>query len=440
MADGSERTAQEREAARLERERRRSGRPTSLEPSEAALEPNEEALEFEDEEDGAAAEAEVPLGTRRVTRAQRQAPVRPARAPRRRPPAPVRRRHSLVGRALAVLAVGLAAAAAWFLIELFQPFHGSGSGSVAVTIPARASSREIGDLLARDHVVASGFFFDLRAALAGDRGALRAGTYHLKRDMRYGDVLRILTTAPPAAKVSNLTIVEGQSRRQIDALLHSEHLHGSYLAATRHSPLLDPRRYGAPRSTPSLEGFLFPSTYQLRDPVRMSALVADQLKTFKQEFARLDLRYARGHGLTPYDVVIIASIVEKEAATARDRPLVASVIYNRLADHIPLGMDSTTRYEFNDYNKPLTQSQLAAKSPYNTRLNAGLPPTPISNPGLSALEAAARPARTKYLYFVVKPCGNGASVFESSYSKFLADAQRYQNARSRRGGRSPSHC
>ena len=137
-------------------------------------------------------------------------------------------------------------------------------------------------------------------------------------------------------------------------------------------------------------------------------------------------------------MLIIASIIEEEAATAHDRPLVASVIYNRLKDGIALGMDSTTRYEFNDYTKPLTSSQLSARSPYNTRLNKGLPPTPIGNPGLSAIEAAAHPAQTNYLYFVVKPCGNGASVFSSNYNQFLADSARYQSARARTGGRSPT--
>ena len=96
-------------------------------------------------------------------------------------------------------------------------------------------------------------------------------------------------------------------------------------------------------------------------------------------------------------------------------------------------MDSTTRYEFNDYSKSLTHSQLAAPSPYNTRLNRGLPPTPISNPGEAAIQAAAHPPHTNYLYFVVKPCGNGASVFTSNYNKFLADSDRYQKARRAKG-------
>jgi uncharacterized YceG family protein len=339
--------------------------------------------------------------------------------------------------ALAVLPV---LAALWFLVQLFQPFGVSPHGRVVVTVPARAGARQVGDLLARRGVVPSGFFFDVRALLAGDRGKLRAGTYTLKLDMSYSQALKVLITPPPAAKVSNLTIVEGKTRRQIDALLSAQNLGKGYFADTAHSPLLDPRRYGAPPGTNSLEGFLFPSTYQLRDPIKLSALIADQLKTFKTRFAGVNLSYPRSRHLSAYDVLIIASIVEMEAATAHDRPLVASVIYNRLHDHIPLGMDSTTRYEFNDYTKPLTQSQLASPSPYNTRMHAGLPPTPIDSPGMSAIQAAANPPRTNYLYFVAAVCGNGGSVFESSYSQFLRDSARYQAARAARGGNSPTHC
>jgi uncharacterized YceG family protein len=339
--------------------------------------------------------------------------------------------------ALAVIPV---VAVIWFAVELFQPFGVSPHGRVTVTVPPRTGARQVGDILARHGVVPSGFFFDIRALLAGDRGKIRAGTYALKLDMSYSQALKILITPPPAAKVSNVTIVPGETRRQIDALLRGEGIGTGYLVATRRSPLLDPRAYGAPPGTRSLEGFLFPSTYQLRDPIKISALVADQLKTFKQQFGKLNLSYARSKRMTPYQVLIIASIVEKEAGTSHDFPLVASVIYNRLHDHIPLGMDSTTRYEFNDYDKPLTQSQLAAHSPYNTRLNAGLVPTPIDSPGLAAIKAAAHPAPTNYLYFVVKPCGNGASVFESNYTQFLRDSARYQAARTARGGKSPTHC
>ncbi|MGZ4214470.1 MAG: endolytic transglycosylase MltG [Solirubrobacteraceae bacterium] len=502
MADSRERTAAEREAARLERERRRQQRPAEpASPAEvdapAEIAPSAEAASpasdgdgvgVDREWDGAAVstesrtkhadldgydslaqgaeltgdsemdddydfadsteEHELPSGTRRVTRHERigSGGQRPRRAPRpvrraKRPkPGGGRSKHSIGGRVLAVIAVVGALAAVWFLLELFQPFHSTGHAPVTVTIPRDAGASTIGKILERDGVISSSFFFELRATLAGDRGDLRSGTYHLRQGMSYGDVLKILTTAPPAAKVSNLTIVEGKTRSQIDALLRSQKIRGSYLAATRHSPLLDPHRYGAPRSTSSLEGFLFPSTYQLRDPITVSALVTDQLKTFRQQFGKVNLGYAKSKHLTPFDVLTIASLVQAEAETAHDRPLIASVIYNRLRLGMPLQIDATTRFATGNYTKPLTDSQLNSGSPYNTRNHKGLPPGPIDSPGLASIQAAARPAHTHFLYFVVKPCGNGEHVFESSYSKFLADAQRYQSARTSRGGRSPENC
>lgn len=339
-----------------------------------------------------------------------------------------------------MLALLLGVAVLWFCAELFQPFHGSGHGSVTVTVPAHSSASEVGDLLAREHVIDSSFFFGLRAALDGDRGKLLAGTYHLKLGMGYGEVLGILTTPPPAAKVTEVTIIPGRTRSQVTALLRSQGVSGSYSADTRHSPVLDPASYGAPRGTPSLEGFLFPDTYQLREPISILALATDQLEQFRREFATVGLGPALRRHLTPYDVLIVASMVEAEAATARDRPLVASVIYNRLADGMPLQIDATTRYATGNYTTPLTQSQLNSPSPYNTRIHTGLPPTPIDSPGLASIQAAAHPASTNYLYFVVKPCGNGAEVFASSYRRFEAEVQQYYAARAARGGRSPAHC
>jgi UPF0755 protein len=359
--------------------------------------------------------------------------------PRRRPSRP-HRKHSWVGRIVALLLLAAAAALIWFLVELFQPFHGSPHGSVTVIVPAHSTARQVGDELANAGVVPSGFFFEVRATLAGERGDLHAGTYHLQKGMTYDQALKVLTAGPPPAKTTNITITEGRTRAQINALLLAQGVHGSYFAATRRSPLINFAAYGAPRRTPDLEGFLFPDTYQLVQPVDTQKLVNDQLTRFRQEFAHVNLGYARSKHLTPYDVLTIASLVQGEAATAHDEPLIASVIYNRLRRGMPLQLDATTRYATGNYTKPLTQAQLNSRSPYNTRNHKGLPPTPIDNPGLAAIQAAAHPANTKFLYFVAKVCGNGASVFESTYKQFQADAARYQQARKARGGRSPERC
>ncbi len=123
---------------------------------------------------------------------------------------------------------------------------------------------------------------------------------------------------------------------------------------------------------------------------------------------------------------------------ARDRPLIAAVIYNRLRLGMPLGIDATIRYALHDYTRPLTEAQLQDSSPYNTRLHEGLPPTPISNPGLASIEAAAHPAHVNYTYYVAGADGCGELVFTSSYSQFLAYSAEYQQALAANGGRVPT--
>jgi UPF0755 protein len=459
MADG-ERSAEEREAARREREAARRERERAGVFNQPELEPpapsvpagHPEAFDGEDDgpfddggpfdyetdehelhhvhrdEDGAgfhsannaglaAATSEAPSGTRRISRLDQRTirPPKPRTVKRRAPQS--RRGGRWRGRIGALIVLILLGAFIWFVVELFQPLGTSPHGSVTVVIPPKSSTKEIGALLQRDGVIAHGFFFELRATLGGERGDLRSGTYHLQRDMSYGSVLSVLSKPPHAAPTTQLTISEGHTRAYVAALLHKQKIRGNYLAATRHSPLLDPRTYGAPRKVPSLEGFLFPDTFTLAKPVKVSALVADQLKDFKSRFAAVNMSYARSKHMSPYEVLTVASLIEAEAASQKARPLIASVIYNRLADHMMLQFDTTTEYATGNYTKPLTVSQLHSSSPWNTHTHFGLPPTPIDSPGLASMEAAAHPARTNYLYFFAKPCSS-QTVFASSYAEF----------------------
>jgi UPF0755 protein len=155
-----------------------------------------------------------------------------------------------------------------------------------------------------------------------------------------------------------------------------------------------------------IEGFLFPATYEFTGLTSARKLVRDQLTSFSRQWRKVSLAYARSKNLTPYDVLIIASMIEKETVAPEERPLVAAVIYNRLRLDMPLGIDATIRYGRDvPGTEPLRQSDLESDDPYNTRNRLGLPPTPISNPGLASIRAAAKPARVDHLYFVRKPDG-----------------------------------
>jgi uncharacterized YceG family protein len=247
------------------------------------------------------------------------------------------------------------------------------------------------------------------------------------------------TAEPAAVQVEDLTIPEGEDRHQIADDVRKAGLRGSYLNATKEAPKgFDLAKYGA-QDAPNLEGFLFPATYELEKNASAKDLVARQLDAFRDNVAGVDLAYAESKNLNVYDVLKIASMVEREVVVPSERRLVAGVIYNRLAAGNPLGIDATIRYEDQNYDEPLTESRLNEDTPYNTRLNAGLPPTPIGNPGLASIKAAANPAKTDYFYFVVKPCGDGRHVFAKTQAEFDRASADYQQALAEQGG-SPTDC
>jgi UPF0755 protein len=352
-----------------------------------------------------------------------------------------RRKRFLIRRLVALAVLAFVVFAAWFLIELFQPFHGAGGAGVTVSIPRGASGGTVGTLLAGDGVVSSKFFFDLRSSLAGDSDKFRAGVYTLKRGMSYSAALSALTQQSGSGAVISLTIPEGETRAQIAVLARKAGLRGNYLtASTPAAAHFSPQAYGAHKGVKSLEGFLFPATYFLYRHGWVSSLVAKQLAAFKLDFADVNMRYAKSRNLTPYDVITIASIIERESQLTSDGSKVAAVIYNRLAEGIELGLDTTLLYYLHDPKGGLTGHDLTLETPYNTRNHYGLPPTPIANPGLQALRAAARPAHDSYLYFVVKPNACGALAFSSDQAAFDDDVAAYNAAVKADHGRLPDRC
>ena len=181
------------------------------------------------------------------------------------------------------------------------------------------------------------------------------------------------------------------------------------------------RELGAPKGTKTAEGFLFPATYTLNVDSSANELVKQQLDAYEENFKQVDMKYAKRKNLSRYDVLIIASMIEREAQLARERSLVSAVIYNRLKEGMPLGIDATIRYSTNNWQRPIRQSELDRQEPYNTRLNRGLPPTPIGNPGLASIKAAAKPSSKKYLFYVRKPGKSGEHAFSSTDAQFERD-------------------
>ncbi|MGK2879135.1 MAG: endolytic transglycosylase MltG [Solirubrobacterales bacterium] len=337
---------------------------------------------------------------------------------------------------LAIVIVG-----GWFVLSVFQPFSGDGKGTgmIPVTIPKGSEVPAIGDLLAAKKVISSARSFGWRAKWSGKTEEFKAGRYVFGQGMSYGAAIDLLAKGPNAGSTT-ISIPEGRSRWETDQLVAGLGLNGDYMAATKSSLLINLRRYGAPAGTRSLEGFLFPATYELPQASNVNKLVPQQVTAFKRNIASVNMRYAKKKNLSVFDVVTIASLIDREVSVARERKVVAAVIYNRLKAGIPLGIDATSRFETRNWTEPLTNSVLQKDTPYNTRMNQGLPPGPIGSPGLAAMKAAARPASTDYLYYVANPCKPGRHTFTKTFEEFQAAADRYNAAREKAGGEQPSGC
>ncbi len=252
------------------------------------------------------------------------------------------------------------------------------------------------------------------------------------------------TKSVAAPKVIKLLIPEGRTRAQIAELAAKARLKGSYRVASRRSSLLDPVHYGAPHGTSSLEGFLFPATYDVNPGQPASRLVQEQLIAFRENFGDSELARARSLHVTAYQLLTVASMIEREAQVPGDRAKIAAVIYNRLKQGIPLGIDASIYYAVEQqkgiatYTHELTEAQLHTNSRYNTRTHTGLPPTPISNPGTASIRAAAHPARVSYLYYVAGADGCGEQIFSTTLAAFEANAAAYKAAVAKNGGHPPS--
>jgi UPF0755 protein len=295
---------------------------------------------------------------------------------------------------------------------------------VTVVVPTGATLSSIAAQLEAKGVVKHGRAFVIRAESDGYATKFQPGTYSFHLNEPYEVLVALLARGvdPPTVKV---TIPEGSTLKQAGALVAAKAgaiTTADYVAVARDDP--PPFRLAGYKPGTTLEGMLFPATYEVLPKVKARAFVKKQLTAFDQNFAEVHMTRALKANLTPYDVVIIASMIDREAMVPAERPLVAAVVWNRLRADMLLQIDATIQYALGKTKPVLTFDDLKIDSPYNTYKHAGLPPTPISNPGLAALKAAAAPAKVGYLYYVARNDGTGRHYFSKDYAQFLVDQQK----------------
>jgi len=336
---------------------------------------------------------------------------------------------AIFGIVLAVLLVlvGIAGAVAWQ--QLFRAQNPVPAGTpLEFTVKRGQSVQQIGEALAEEGIVRNALMFRLQARNSDQASKLKPGTYNLATGMPYDLVLDKLATGPDVVYY-DITIPEGFTARRVAARFAAQAhvsedemlelvLHGAPLFEDEH-PYLKGAYDG------SLEGFLFPKTYHVKKGTKPEAIVKMMLDQFDEEIATVDLSYAESKNLDVKDVVIIASIIEREVRLQKEYALVSSVIYNRLKLPMRLQLDSTVFYSLPEGTKILRKADLAAHTPWNTYRRDGLPLTPICNPGIKAIEAAAKPKQTKYLYYVLTS-KDGSQTFTTNYPDFLKAVAKYR--------------
>lgn len=332
---------------------------------------------------------------------------------------------------LAVIVLAGAATGAWVYKDLHAPINHSRSGQY-IDIPKGTSPSAIIKKLTAEGVLKHEWPLKLYLKSSGKGSTLRAGEYDFPSPISPLGVLAKLQQGE--RRLNRITIIEGWTRWDIaKAMLQIPELHldneAQALALMDNVSLvsdLDPK-------ATNLEGYLFPDTYEFSPETTPAELVEMMVKRFRDVWKPDWTERARSRGRTPREIVTTASIIETEAKLNEERPLVASVIYNRLEKNIPLAVDSSVIYASKlegkwRYDGKVYRSDIERRSPYNTRIYAGLPPGPVASPGESSLKAALNPATSDYLYYVRNPDrDDGAHNFYNNGGDFETGVQALRN-------------
>lgn len=304
-----------------------------------------------------------------------------------------------------------------------EDYIGEGEQDIEVVIPSGASVTQIGDILVENDVVRSTRAFRDAAIENGDSESIQAGRYKLKTKLPAETAVSMLLD--PENKVElKITVIPGMVAEQQWELMAEE----TGVEVSVYQEAAKSEDLKLPSFANGYEGFLFPDTYEVAEPVNGVNVLNTQLDQFTKIAGDIELeRRAEELGVSPLDVVTIASIIEREAGTAEDRPKVAAVIYNRLEADMPLQMDSTVHFAVGDFTRVTTTSEdRAVDSPYNTYKNKGLPPGPISNPAQAALEAALSPADISSLYFVAVNLDTGETLYADDEEGHAENVEKFQ--------------
>ena len=300
------------------------------------------------------------------------------------------------------------------------------TGYVQIIIPLNSTSASIAESLSENRLIKSSFAFVLYTRLKGLDSRLKAGDYLFRSNQSTPEIINQLVAGKETYR--KVTIPEGYNVKQIAELLSNEKIIAkeAFYSEINSGTFDYDFLIEYPDVRNKMEGYLFPDTYYFGRELSPHSVVDLMLRRFAEKMQTLNYKQrAQKEGLTLHQALTIASMVEKEAKSAKERPIIAGVIENRLRRNMPLQVDATIQFALGRQEPKLYYKDLEIKSPYNTYRNTGLPPGPIASPGEASLLAAVSPVKTDYLYYVAKP--DGTHAFAKTLQEHTANMNKYQH-------------
>ncbi|MDR0879866.1 MAG: endolytic transglycosylase MltG [Clostridioides sp.] len=330
------------------------------------------------------------------------------------------------------VAVVLIIVGAGTIVNQMGPVDKKDKTGVVVEVPTGSSTSKIAKILSEKNLIKNESLFKMVAKFSSDGSKVKAGTYKIDKSFSNKDILKLMAAGKIYNVGTKIVVPEGAIYREIVDNLVNNKLGDK---AKFESLIKDPKQFASKyeflkdSKITTLEGFLYPATYHFEaGKVSEEQIIDTMLAKFNTEYiAKIKPILKPDQNLK--DIITMGSIVEEEAVKDEDRPIIASVFYNRLKNGTPLQSDAIIEYSFTDRKKIVTYNDLKIDSPYNSYRNKGLPPTPIANPGIKSIEAAINPAKTDYLFFVTQM--NGENSFSKTYDEHLKAVKKFKEDRAK---------
>ena len=319
-----------------------------------------------------------------------------------------------------------------FIFTQIGPYNKNNTKGIVVEIPQGSTTDTISDILYKNNLIKNKAMFKISVKLSNKAQQFKAGKYLFNQTYSNKQIINDLSLGKIYKDGIKITIPEGSTSREIVSILVDKKLgnEDSYEALISNpKEFYNDFKFLEEDDITSLEGFLYPSTYYFDENSSEKEVLSTMLSQFNKVYTDKLRDRQKELNMTTEQVVNLASIVEKEAILDKDRPIIASVFYNRLKIGMPLQSDATIQYIFKERKKIVTYKDLEIDSPYNSYKNKGLPPTPISSPGIESIKATLYPEKTDYLYFVAKM--DGGNNYSKNYEDHLKYVKEYKDERDR---------